>query len=282
MITEERSFCIYCRRELQKKDEVNNGYHIYCREEFEKEFSDLPVYDQDEVLRFKKLVDTKVIRLEHASIILLIVFFIPIIIFKTIYANNILYVCFFILEISFIPIFGIQIYKYKEIKEFCNLIVQINPHYQYLNTKFCIIKLGSVYVIHKSSLFDSSGIFLVKLLEEDTINESKLNIPSVFFITELNKEKYNITLARKQKTCQIPIDEYRSLIGKGIVYITSKETVFDKLGSLTNLIYLMNRDTAMDFPDLQDISKISILIKYFKPIMGTFLIFAVLIVLGLI
>ena len=54
MIAEERIFCLFCRGELHSKDEIQNQYHYYCREEFEKEESELPVYNEEDILHFKE------------------------------------------------------------------------------------------------------------------------------------------------------------------------------------------------------------------------------------
>ena len=271
MIVSENSFCIYCRGVLSTNEEIENQFHTDCRNEFLFEASDLEIFDVQKVrekIEFlhEKLANLKKQNFKIIPISIVFTLLLILVLLNNTTINAILVFSLYIVE-AFIILFFVRRYQIiEDIKHFYSIVLIIRPQFMYLTEKYNVVKIGEIYILNKYAFWEFAGIYMIKFLKSNTINKSKLKIPGPPFVTQFNKQKYNLLFARRKKTCQIPHNSYRSVKGQAVIYSIRFNDIFRHESGLNNLVFLMNRETLFDAPTIQSNSRIKILLMWSIPI----------------
>lgn len=262
MIIAERNYCIYCRGELIDEQEISNEYHTSCRNEFQLERIELDIFDQIEVLNFKKQTLLKMITKVVLVGIILLIDIINLVYFFTGY----FFVVGLLLISCLLLYIVLEIRKLDYVRSFCDLVIKLQPQYQFLSNTFGLAILGDIYIAHRPTTFNCNYFYLVKFFDSSFIENNSIILPSPKLVSAFNKEDHSIKLARFRETCQIPYNSLHSRQGDSIAYCIQFSEVTKRYEDVSFLVFQMNRETPNFAPDFKELSKVKLLLAFLIPL----------------
>ena len=264
MIIAERNYCIYCRGELLDEKEIIDEYHTSCRNEFQLERTELDIFNQPDVLNFKKQTFLKMIYKAILGGILLIIYMTFVLTYE--FISFYFFLLAFMLGFCFAGYIFVELSKLYYVRNFCDLIIKLKPQYQFLSRKICLSILGDIYIVHKPTTFNCDYFYLVKFFDSSFIENNRIKLPSPKFTTEFNKEEHSIKLARFREIYQIPYNSLQSRKGESIVYCIQFSEVRKRYEDVSYLIFQMNRETPIFTPYFKEHSKIKLFLSFIGPL----------------
>lgn len=264
MIKRENADCGYCLEPLTTKDEIELQYHISCRNQFERfnpEFTDFPLFNLEELERYKKLNSKRhiisFIALISAmsSFVLLFINFLPLI--ASSYFNTFLYFFGHILLFIIIVFF---MNRFENLDKFCKALIYLKPDYMHLSFKYSVAIIGEIYVVNYPILVFSNGIYIIKFLDIFENKASrKVKLPKFPFSTAFINEHYEIKFARMAKNIQIRLSTTTVKFGLASIYCAGYNNIKSHYENLNSLIFFMKSENLYFQPEFSKYSMWKIL-----------------------